>query len=107
MIDLTKIFFFVFGLITLLGGIQGFVSAGSRASLIAGGVAGVLLLLAGYLMMGTSVQGGLILGLIVCLGLAGRFLPAFLKTRDLWPSGVEGVLGVFGVIFAILALLKK
>jgi len=108
MIDLTKTFFFIFGLITLIGGIQGYMGpAASKASLVAGGIAGVLLLLAGYLLMGTSIQGGLILGLIVCLGLAGRFLPLFFKTRDLWPAGVEGILGLFGLVFAILALLKK
>lgn len=107
MIDLTKFFYFLFGLITLLGGVQGFVGAGSRASLIAGGVCGVLLLVAGWLLMGTNVQFGLVLGLLVCLALAGRFLPAFLKTRDLWPAGVEGILGVLGVILTIVALVKK
>lgn len=107
MIDLTKIFFFLFGLITLIGGIQGFMTAGSRASLIAGGVAGVLLLVAGYLLMGTNVQAGLILGLVVCLALAGRFLPLFFKTRDLWPAGVEGMLGLIGLVIAVLALVRK
>jgi len=107
MIDLTKLFYFIFGLITLIGGIQGFVSAGSRPSLIAGGVCGVLLLIAGYLLMGTNVNLGLVLGLLICLALAGRFLPAYLKTRDIWPSGVEGMLGVVGVLLTIVAFVKK
>lgn len=50
---------------------------------------------------------GLILGLIVTLGLAGRFLPKFLKDGGWWPAGVEGILGVLGVVLTIVAFLKR
>ncbi|MBV9128058.1 MAG: TMEM14 family protein, partial [Verrucomicrobia bacterium] len=44
-----KIYFLVFGLITIASGLTGFFKAGSKASLIAGGILGVLLLVAAYL----------------------------------------------------------
>lgn len=107
MIEPTKIFYFIFGLITLAGGVQGFISASSKASLIAGGVSGLLLLVAGYLVQSGKTMPGLILGLVISLALAGRFLPAFFKTHSWWPAGVEGFLAVIGLILSIIALIKK
>lgn len=107
MLDLTRIFYFVFGLITLGGGIQAFLSVGSKPSLIAGGISGVLLLLAGWLVQTGKTMPGLILGLVITLGLAGRFLPKFFKDGSWWPAGVEGWLGAIGLILSVLALVKK
>lgn len=107
MLEPTKLFYFVFGLITLGGGIQGFITAGSKASLIAGGVSGVLLLVAGGLLQSGKTMPGLVLGLILSLALAGRFLPVFFKTGSWWPAGVEGWLGVVGLVLTILAFVKK
>lgn len=106
MIDNARLFYFVFGLITLVGGVQGFV-AGSKASLIAGGISGVLLLVAGWLVQTGKTMPGLILGLVITLGLAGRFLPLFLKKGGWWPAGVEGILGVIGVVLTVVALIKR
>ena len=44
MIDVTKIYYFVFGALTIVGGVMGYVKAKSAASLIAGGLCGVYLL---------------------------------------------------------------
>jgi uncharacterized membrane protein (UPF0136 family) len=107
MIDLTRLFYYFFGLLTLVGGVQAFLSVGSKASLIAGGISGLLLLVAGWLMQTGKITPGLILGLIVTLGLAGRFLPKFLKDGGWWPAGAEGILGVIGVILTIVAFLKR
>ena len=107
MLDSTRLFYFVFGLITLGGGIQGFLNAGSKASLIAGGISGVLLLLAGWLVQTGKTTPGLVLGLVVTLGLAGRFLPKFLKDGGWWPAGIEGILGVLGVVLTVAAFLKR
>jgi uncharacterized membrane protein (UPF0136 family) len=46
MFSLVRAYFFVFGLLSIAGGVMGFVKAQSRASLISGGIAGVLLLVA-------------------------------------------------------------
>ncbi len=107
MLEPTRLFYYIFGLITIIGGVQGFISASSKASLIAGSVSGVLLLLAGWLMQSGKTMPGLILGLVISLALAGRFLPVFFKTGSWWPAGVEGWLGAIGLILSVLALVKK
>jgi uncharacterized membrane protein (UPF0136 family) len=107
MLDPTRIFYYIFGLITLGGGVQAFLHVGSKASLIAGGISGILLLVAGWLLQAGQIKVGLILGLIVTFGLAGRFLPKFFKEGQWWPAGVEGWLGLIGVVFTIVALVKK
>lgn len=107
MIDNARLFYFVFGLITLAGGVQGFIAKGSTASLIAGGVSGLLLLVAGWLVQTGKTMPGLILGLVITLGLAGRFLPKFLKEGGWWPAGIEGILGVVGLVLTVIALIKR
>jgi uncharacterized membrane protein (UPF0136 family) len=107
MLDITKLSLFIFGALTIAGGIVGFVKAGSNASLIAGGVSGALILAAGYLVASGKVQPGLILGLVASLALAGRFLPAFLSSHKFMPAGMMAVLSVLGVVMTVLSLVKK
>ena len=102
----TKIYFIIFGLLTIVGGVMGYVKAGSAASLIAGSICGVLLLIAAFMLPG-YLTPGLILALVVSLALAGRFLPAFIKTGHLMPAGLMSVLSVIGIVMAIIALIKK
>ena len=99
----TAIFYDVFGLITLIGGIQAFVSVKSKASLIAGGISGLLLLLAGGYNFRHPIH---LLGLVVCLALAGRFLPKFFKEKKWWPAGVEGWLGLVGVVLTVISFVS-
>lgn len=106
MIGPAKIYFIVFGLLTIVGGILGFVRAGSTASIIAGSISGILLLVAAFLLPG-NIAAGLAIAAIVSLLLAGRFLPAFLKTGAVMPAGMMSVLSVIGLIMAILAWVKK
>src|SRR6188768_1454247 len=77
MIGPAKIYFLIFGLLTILGGVMGYVRAGSTASIIAGSVSGILLLVAAFLLP-NNVAVGLVLAGLVSILLAGRFLPAFL-----------------------------
>ncbi len=107
MLELTKNYYFIFGALTILGGVIGFVKAGSKASLIAGGVSGVLILVAAWLVMSGSAQAGLILGLVISSVLEMRFLPAFLKTKKPMPAGMMAVLSMIGTVLSILALVKK
>lgn len=107
MIDITKIYLFVFGALTIVGGIMGYVKAGSPASIIAGGIAGVLLLVSGYLIGAGKVQAGLILGIVLSLALAGRFLPAFLSTQKIMPAGLIAILSIIGLVLTVVALIKK
>jgi uncharacterized membrane protein (UPF0136 family) len=99
MIAFTKIYFLVFGLLTLAGGIMGYVKANSMASLIAGGVSGILLI-AGALMMGSNARP-ILMGLgLISLVLAVRFVPAFFNTWKIMPAGMMAVLSVAGLVLA-------
>ena len=106
MIGPAKIYFIVFGLLTIVGGVMGYVKAGSTISLIAGSICGILLLLAAYLLPGNLVVG-LALAAVVSIALAGKFVPAFIKTGHLMPAGLMSLLSVIGLIMAIVAWMKK
>ena len=101
-----SIFFIVFGLLTIVGGVMGYVKAGSTASLIAGSISGILLLVAAFLLPG-HLAIGLALGAVVSILLAGRFVPAFMRTHQVMPAGLMSVLSVIGLIMAIVAWVKK
>jgi uncharacterized membrane protein (UPF0136 family) len=106
MIGPAKIYFIIFGLLTIVGGVMGYVKAGSTASLIAGSVSGILLLVAAFLLPNNLVIGLALAGL-VSIALAGRFVPAFIKTGQVMPAGLMSALSVIGVIVAIVAWIKK
>jgi uncharacterized membrane protein (UPF0136 family) len=107
MLEFAKLYLYLFGALTIAGGVMGFVKAGSRASLIAGGVSGVLLLVAGYLVGAGNVVAGLVLGLVLSLALAGQFGPKFFRTRKVMPAGMMAVLGAIGIVVAALGLALK
>ena len=102
----TRIYFFIFGVLTIAGGVMGYVKVHSAASLIAGGISGVLLLLAGWLMPDQPATG-LILGGVTALLLLGYFAPKFMRTGAIMPAGLMAVLSIAGVVLAIMAWLKK
>jgi len=106
MIGPAKIYFIVFGLLTIVGGVMGYAKAGSTASIIAGSISGILLLLAAFLLP-DHLAVGLALAAVVSIALAGRFVPAFIKTGHLMPAGLMSVLSVIGFIVAIVAWMKK
>jgi len=106
MIGPAKIYFLVFGLFTIVGGLMGYVKAGSTASLVAGSISGGLLLVAAFLLPNYQVAG-LALAAVVSIALAGRFVPAFIKTGQVMPAGLISLLSVIGVIMAIVAWMKK
>ena len=107
MLDLTKIYLFLFGVLSIAGGVMGFVNKASKASLIAGSISGLALLIAGYLIGTGKVQPGLILGVVVCVALAGRFVPAFLRGHEFWPAGTMAICGVIGIVLTVLSLVKR
>jgi uncharacterized membrane protein (UPF0136 family) len=104
MLELTKKYYFVFGALTIIGGVIGFKKAGSKASLIAGSISGVLILLAAWLVMSGQKQNGLILGLVVSSLLEIRFFPAFVKTKKMMPAGMMTGLSMIGTLLSVLAL---
>ena len=102
----TKIYFLIFGVLTIAGGIVGYVKAGSVPSIIAGSITGVLLIVAGLLLPEHRLPG-LIIGLIVSLVLAAQFIPKFIRTGKLMPAGLMSVLSAIGIIVALFAWMKK
>ncbi len=102
----TKIYFIVFGLLTIAGGIMGYVKAGSTISLIAGAICGILLLAAAFLLP-ANVVAGLVIGGLVSLLLAAQFLPAFFRTGKMMPAGMMSLLSILGIVFAIAAWIRK
>ena len=106
MIGSAKFYFIIFGLLTIAGGVMGYVSKGSMPSIIAGSISGILLLVAAFILP-THAALGLALAAIVSVLLAGRFVPAFIKTGSLMPAGMMSVLSVIGIILALAAWMKK
>ena len=101
-----KIYFIIFGVLTIAGGVVGFAKAGSTASLIAGSISGVLLLIAAFLLPANQLAG-LLAALIVSLFLAAYFVPKFLRTGKVMPAGLMSILSVVGIIVAVVAWLRK
>ena len=101
-----RIYFIVFGALTIIGGIVGYLKAGSVASIIAGSITGVLLLVAAFLLPEHRTIG-LATALIISLLLAAQFVPKFLRTGRVMPAGMMSVLSVIGIIAAIIAWVKK
>lgn len=98
------LYYIIFGSVAEVLGILGWVRAKSRASLIAGVAAGLLLTVAGILGFLNLPQASNWLGGGVSLLLLGRFLPAFLRTKAIYPAGIMSGLSLVGVIMAALAL---
>lgn len=106
MLGPAKIYFIIFGLLTIVGGVIGYVRAGSMASIIAGSVSGILLLVAAFLLPG-NVVAGLAIAALVSILLAGRFVPAFMKTGGFMPAGMMSILSVIGIVMAVVAWMKR
>jgi len=106
MVGFARIYFVIFALLTIVGGVIGYVKAGSTISMVSGSIAGIVLLIAAWLMPGNSVLG-LVLALIISIALAGRFVPAFIKTGHLMPAGLMSILSVIGIIVAVVTWMKK
>ena len=104
--EATKIYFGVFGVLTIAGGVVGYLKAGSVASIIAVSITGVLLLVAAFLLPEHRAIG-LATAFIVSLLLAAQFVPKFIRTGRVMPAGMMSVLSVIGVIAAIVAWVKK
>ena len=101
MIELTKWFYLVFGLLTVLGGLMGFLKAKSLASLIAGGVCGGLLIAASFILP-RHFNLGLGIGMVVSVLLVGQFLPKLLHKEFKPHVVVSSVLGLISLALTLL-----
>jgi len=106
MLEATRIFYVFFALLSLTGGLIGYVRAGSKASLYAGTGSAVLLFTASFL-MGSHLNYGLCIGLIVSVILAGKFVPDFLTSRKFMPAGLMAFLSAVAVTLTILSFYNR
>ena len=106
MLGAAKIYFILFAILTIAGGIIGYVKAGSVISIIAGSISGILLLVAAWLMPDHQAAG-FILALVVSVLLAGQFVPKFFSTHKVMPAGLMSLLSVLGIVVAMAAWLRK
>lgn len=106
MLGSAKIYFIIFGVLTIAGGVIGYVSKGSVPSIVAGAICGILLLASAFLMPNHLVVG-LAIAAITSLLLAGQFVPKFIKSGQAMPAGMMSILSVIGFVMAIVAWMKK
>ncbi|MGQ9869939.1 TMEM14 family protein [Leptodesmis sp.] len=91
----------VYALLVAIGGIVGYVKAGSQQSLISGLVSGVVLAIAWFLSL-QNPAAGFALAAFLALGLLIVFTIRFRKTGKFMPAGLMAVLSLIAmVIFAV------
>jgi uncharacterized membrane protein (UPF0136 family) len=102
----TKVYYLFFAVLTVVGGIIGYLKAKSFISLISGSVSGAILILASFLLPARPILAGVI-ALFVSVLLAGKFVPDFIHKKAFVPGGLMALLSVTSIVVTILALLPK
>jgi uncharacterized membrane protein (UPF0136 family) len=80
-----NVYWVVYGVLIILGGVMGFVKAKSKASLIAGTISGVLILASGY-GIAHGIKAWILVGHVVSLMLFVKFTVSYVKTKKPFPS---------------------
>jgi len=93
-----------YGLLALVGGIIGFIKAGSMASLIAGSISGILIIVSTLAYIRGRVAGYYALLTITVL-VGGWFLKGYLTTGKVFPAAVMTLLSALNLL--ILLVFKK
>ena len=99
---LTQIYYFVFGVVAITGGAVGYARARSKPSLIAGGMSGALLLVAGLL---TPSGAAYVLALFVSLVLLAHFSRPYAAKRKPMPAILMIVLSAICIVLTIVTWL--
>ena len=78
-----EIYYYFFGLVAIVGGAMGYARAKSKASLIAGGVSGALLIIAGLI---SPRVPGFVLALVVSIVLLAHFSRSYAAKKKPMPA---------------------
>ena len=95
----------VYGLFCIVGGIIGYVKAQSTASLFAGMVSGIVLLICSYGITKGNTPA-LYISLVVSILLGGRFLITLFNNFKVMPNLIMVILSVITIIIVIVSLSK-
>ena len=95
-----------FGVFCVIGGIIGYVKAGSAISLVHGVISGILLVVCS---VGIANQRSLapVGALVVTSLLAGRFLPIWFQTGKAMPAGIISLFSVITLLSVGATFLKR
>lgn len=94
----------VYAVLLSLGGLMGYLKAGSKASLLAGLLSSVFVLLA--LVMSTASRSlGFWVGLLVCVLMTATFSARFANRRKFFPTGVLCLLSLAMVALLFYAII--
>jgi uncharacterized membrane protein (UPF0136 family) len=97
---LVQVYYFLFGLLAIIGGAMGYARAKSKPSLIAGSVSGALLIIAGLLSPGIP---GFVLALIVSVLLLAHFGRSYAAKKKPMPAIPMIVLSGICIILTAIA----
>jgi len=100
---MTAYYYLLFGVLCLLGGALGYARARSKASIIAGGISGALLILAGILGRGIVPSA---IALIISVLLLAHFGRSFLTTRKPMPAVPMILLSLVCIGLAVRHLIR-
>ncbi|MGI8602918.1 MAG: TMEM14 family protein [Verrucomicrobiales bacterium] len=98
---IAAIYYLLFGLFSAGLGIAAWQQVRSKPSLIAGVASGILLILAWVLILIGHHSAGNVLGIVICVLLAARFVPAYIRKRALYPDGLMAALSVLGAALGV------
>jgi uncharacterized membrane protein (UPF0136 family) len=102
--SLAKLFLFLYGVALIGGGVMGYVKAQSQISLIVGGAAGLLALLAFWVSLRRQ-RPGFLLGLVITLGVGGYHLSRHLKMGEGATNNVPLMIAAASGVTALVLLL--
>ncbi|MEI8233227.1 MAG: TMEM14 family protein [Verrucomicrobiota bacterium] len=110
MIQAAEIYYIVFGMVTLLGGIVGYAKVKSLPPLVIGLVFGLTLVGAGILLFcghTNTIKIGLLLGLLATALLSGLFIPKVMMNRAAPHVIAMAVLSGIGMALTLIAFAGK
>jgi len=100
---LDKMIILGYALFLIVGGFFGW-KAGSKVSLIAGSISGVLTLVSFFILSSGNTKPAFYMFLAISILLTISFLMRFLKTQAFMPSGMMLLVSVLAVTFAVIRL---